>query len=387
VKAARHVALVAIACGVALAQDARPRRGFEIRIVEPAQEAIVLGKTTIIAEVDVADPELVDRVEFLVGDEIVFVDREPPWEVVHDFGEVSRAWVIRAVAHHVEGVTVSDSVVARKIPFVTIERVNRVILWVTAQDASGALITQLDRADLRVTEEGAPQEILEFYREDRPITAAILIDTSGSMQEEMEEIHSAAGAFVDSLREADRALVIDFDDKVFLIQDLTSDREALKSAIQSTEALGASALYDALHAAYRKIGKIDGRKAIVVLSDGEDTSSQFPFARLREEAVANDAIIYTIALEVQGVGGLKKGVLRELAEATGGRFFLVKKGAELGEVYQRIAEELRAQWYLTYSTENDVFDGRWVDIRVEHANPDVDIRSRSGYFAVRSGGG
>lgn len=373
---------------VARAQDAQPRRGFAVRIAEPANQSIVVGKTRIIAEVEVPEADLVGRVEFMVGDEVVFVDREPPWETVYDFGDTSRTWIIRVVAHHVEGVTVSDAVITRKIPFSAIERVNRVILWVTAENREGALVTDLERGDFRVTEDGEPQQVLDFYREDRPITMAILVDTSGSMQEEMEEVHEAAGRFVETLREKDRALVIDFDDKVFLIQDLTSDHELLKSAIQSVEPLGATALFDALHAAYRKIGEIEGRKAIVVLSDGDDTSSQFGFDRVREEAMANDAIVYTIALAGEGIGGgPKKGVLREFSEVTGGRFFLVKKASELGDVYERIAEELRAQWYVTYSSDNAVFDGRWLEIGVEHTNPEIEVRARRGYFAVRSGGG
>lgn len=366
--------------GAVSAQDATQRRGFSIEITEPQNQAIVLGKTRIAAEVEIGDPGFVDRVEFFVGDELIFVDREPPWEAVHDFEEESRAWVIRAVAHHKEEVTVSDAVITRQIGFVTVERVNRVILWLSATDKKGNLLTELDRADFAVFENDAEQEILEFYNETRPITMAILIDSSSSMRESLDEVHEAASAFVETLREEDRAMVIDFDDKVFMIQDLTSDHEALKEAITSIEGLGGTAIYDVLHAAYRKIGKIEGRKVIILLSDGEDTFSQFSYERVLEEAKSNNTMIFTVSI---GTSRFNKSVPKSFADATGGRSFVVKKAEDLGDVYRRIADELRTQYYLEYSTANEEWDGRWMEIRVESKQPGVDVRSRSGYFAVR----
>lgn len=364
-------------------QDSQPRKGFSVKILEPANQEIVFGKTRLAAEVTIADPKLIDRVEFIVGDEVIFVDHEPPYECFHDFGEESRSWVVRVVAHHVEGVSVSDASITRKLRFATIERVNRVILWVSATDKRDEFVTDLTKDDFEVSENKEPQKVLDFFHEDRPITMAIVIDTSGSMQDKIHDVHRAAGAFVETLREDDRALIIDFDDNVFLIQDLTSDHDLLKTAIESTEPIGATAIYDALHASYRKIGSIEGRKAIVILSDGEDTSSQFSFQRVLEEAKSNNTLIYSIALG-GGTFGARKDVLKEFAEVTGGRFFVVKNPEDLSETYERIAEELRKQYYLTYSTTNADWDGRWIKLDVESTRPGVKIRARRGYFAVRA---
>jgi VWFA-related protein len=378
------LALVAGACAtVLLAQDAQQRRGFSIELTQPVNQEVVFGKTKLAAKVKIADPTLVSRVEFIVGDEVVFVDREPPYECYHDFGEAQRSWVVRVVAYHKEGVTVSDASITRRLRFSTIERVDRVILWVTATDNDGNLITDLSREDFEVYEDDERQNLIDFYREDRPITMAILIDTSGSMQEKIKEVHRAAGSFVDTLREEDRSLIIDFDDKVFLIQDLTSDHAALKTAIESTEPLGATAVYDALHAAYRKIGEIEGRKVVILLSDGEDTASQFGFKRVLEEAKTNNTMIFSIGLGIEG-GTPRREVLKEFSEVTGGRYFYVKKAGQLEGTYQRIAEELRAQYYLTYSTTNEEWDGHWIKVKVQSKRPGVKIRARRGYFAVRS---
>jgi Ca-activated chloride channel family protein len=374
------VAVIAIV--VVQAQDAQQRRGFSITITQPAMQEVVFGKTKIAAKVEIDDPSLVDRVEFVIADEVAFVDREPPYEFFHNFGEEQRSWVVRAIAWHKEGVSVSDVTITRKLAFSNIEEVNRVILWISATDKKGEFITDLERDEFKVFENDKEQRIIDFYAETRPITMAILIDTSGSMRDKIREVHAAAGAFVDTIRDIDNALVIDFDDNVFLIQDLTNDHEALKEAITSTEPLGATSIFDAVHAAYRKIGKIDGRKAVILLSDGEDTSSQFGFKRVLNEAKTNNTIVYTIGV---GGGSIDRNVMEEFAQNTGGKAFFVKKADELSEVYQRIADELGNQYYLTYSTDNEDWDGHWVKIRVESKRPGVKVRARRGYFAVRKG--
>lgn len=377
------LALVVLAVAVqASAQDAEKRRGFSIHIVAPAADDFVVGRTTIRAEVKSEVPADVDRVEFLVKDKVIFVDREPPYECVHDFGEESKAWVIRAVLYHREGFSVSDVIVTRKITIESFEEVNRVILWVTVTDRSDKLVGDLTKESFTVLEEGAPQTIRDFLLEDRPITMAIVLDSSGSMRDAMPEVHQAAAGFVETLRPQDRALVIDFDDKVFLLQELTSDQAVLKEAVGSTEALGSTALYDALHAAFRKLRGIEGRKAIVLLTDGDDTSSQFAYARILEEAKAQSVLLYAI-----GLGDVRKSVLKEFSETTGGRAFFVGKASELAEVYRKIAEELRRQYYLSYATTNTKWDGRFIKLEVKSKNPDWSVRARRGYFAVRSGMG
>lgn len=377
------LAVAALLASMAHGQSFERRRGFSITITEPANQEVVFGKTRIAAEVEIPDERDLDRVEFLIGDEVIFVDREPPFECFHDFSEEARSYIIRAIAYHAQGLTVEDAVITRKITFGSFEEVNRVILWVSVTDRDDEFVTDLDREEFTVRENGEPQTILELVKEDRPITLAILLDSSGSMQEELEEVHDAAESFVDTLREEDRALVIDFDDRVFLVEQLTSDHEALKDSVRSTQAIGGTSLYDALHASYRVLQPIEGRKAIVVLSDGDDSSSRFSFQRVLTEAKANNTLIYTIGLG-SGIGGSGRSVLKDFAEFTGGRAFFVRRAKDLADVYQRIAEELRAQFYLTYSTSVDEWDGRWVDLDVETSVPGHEVRARKGFFAVRT---
>src|SRR4029077_3526281 len=128
-----------------------------------------------------------------------------------------------------------------------------------------------------------------------------------------------------------------------------------------------------LHAAFRKLRGIEGRKAIVLLSDGDDTSSQFAYKRILEETKAQSVLLYAI-----GLGEVRKSVLKEFAETTGGRAFFVAKASQLAEVYRKIADELRRQYYISYSTTNKNWDGRFIKLEVKSNNPDWSVRARRG---------
>jgi VWFA-related protein len=383
-----RLGLAACACAAAfalavVAQEQPQRRGFAVTIAEPANQSVVLGRTRIVADVAISDPTLVDRVEFFVGDELILVDREPPYEAIHDFGNEARSWVIRAVAWHGEGVSVDDAVISRKIEFGTVESVDRVLMWLVARDAEGNLVTDLERDDVRLFEAGAPREILDFEPDRRPVNLAILLDTSQSTRGTLPAMQDAIVGFLGAMRPDDRAFVIDFSDDAYLIQDLTSDREALTSAIKSTEAIGGTALVEALQAAYRKLESIDGRKAIVVVSHGGVYGDKRELDRVAERAKASNLVIYAIGLtEGEGAAPEKK-TLRELAEATGGRFWLVKKADRLAEAYETIAAELASQYFASYAPDLDDWNGKWVPIRVESTRSGVEIRTRTGFLAVR----
>ena len=368
--------------GSVRAQDAQKRRGLSIKLTNPVAGDVVLGKTVITAEVKADRPDLIESVEFFVGDALIFRDTEPPWECTHDFGPESLARVIRAVLHHKEGITVSDVVVTRKIDVSFAVRVNRVELNAAIKDKDGHFATQIGKDDLTVLEDGKKVQILDFSLETRPLSVALILDTSGSMQERIEVAQKAAGSFVESMREGDRAMVVDFADKVYLLEDLTENRAAIKSAIESTTPSGGTAIYDAVYTTLRKLRPVSGRKAVVLLSDGADTTSQFDEKKAIESAKAADVTIYTIGLGA-GLEISARAVLKQLAQATGGEAVFAKDETELAAAYLSITDDLRHQFYLTYESPNDVFDGRWVSIDVKVARPGHEVRARNGYYAAR----
>jgi VWFA-related protein len=387
VTVAAAFALVALlaACS-AFAQEVPKRRGFSIKITEPVNQDFVIGKTKIAAEVKIDKPESIEKVEFYIGDRLIFIDQEAPYECFYDFGPDAKELIIKAIAYHKEGITVSDFIVTRKLDMSYAVRVNRVVLDASVFDKDGNFVSGLARTDFIATEEGVQREIIDFAPETRPILMGILIDVSGSMQERMPDAQKAAAGFVDTLRDTDRAMLVEFSEKVYLLSDLSNDHEALKQMISTTVALGGTAMYDAIHTTLRRLAKYDSRKAIVLLSDGDDTQSQSTWKKVLDEAKAGDVTIYTIGLG----GGFSefesRTKLKELADQTGGRFFTAGKASELDGVYSKIAEELRSQYLITYASENEVFDGRWMPIKLECKKKGLEVRTRKGYYAVPRGG-
>ncbi len=382
------LALLLVLCagiGGAWAQGTSQRRGFSIKLTQPVNGDIAVGKTKISAEVRADNPSLVTQVEFFIGDMLIYRDTEAPWECTYDFGPQSIARVIRAVATHREGVTVSDIVVTRAIDMSFAVRVNRVLLNAVVTNHAGQFVRTLGPKDLIVKEEGVERTILEFSLETRPLSVALVLDTSGSMQERIEEARKGASAFIESLAAEDQAMVVDFADKVFLLQDMTSDRDAVRQAIQSISAVGATALYDAVHSTLRKLRPVDGRKALILLSDGGDTGSQFSRERVIEEAKAADVSVYAIGLGATGLDTSARSLLKEFSESTGGKTWFIKDADELTGVYHAITEDLRNQYFLSYESANEKFDGRWVPIDVGARSGEYEIRARPGYLAVKSG--
>ncbi len=374
--------------GLPPAPQVRSRKGFAVRITNPAHNDFRFGRSAIDAEVLAADPSLIEKVEFFVDDQLVFIDTEEPFHCVYDFGPEPRSWVIQAVAYHAEGVTVTDTVILKRVVLNYAVQVNRVVLYATAREDGGDhhFVVDLKKEDVVLKEDGKIQQIVDFYVEERPVTLAVILDSSGSMQQALATVHSAASRFVHNLGAEDKALVIDFDEKVYLLQDLTTSKDLLQQAITSTSALGGTALYDALHASYRRIRKIDGRKAIILLTDGDDTASKFSFKRILDEAKISDIIIYTIGLGTSVLDLDLRRVLKLLSKETGGGAYFPNKVEELQDVYEDISNELKSQYYITYEPSNTTWDGRWRKIELKAPGKDVDIQTRSGYYAVRRKG-
>ncbi|HKY32655.1 MAG TPA: VWA domain-containing protein [Candidatus Polarisedimenticolia bacterium] len=383
------LAPVPVLIGAALAVPAAPQgeplgtRPITVKLTEPVDNDFIFGKVRIAAEVKAPGDGKGTRVEFSVGGKLVFIDREAPWEVFHDFGDDPRSWVIEAVAVAADGATARDTVVTRKLTIDYRELVDRVIVTATAVDDDRRFVAGLTRDDFSLFEDDVAQPIIDFSLEARPITMALLIDTSGSMREELEEVQEAAKSFVETLRPEDKALIIDFDENVYLLQELTADRNLLRHAIEGTDAEGGTAFYDALFAAYRAMRGIDGRKTIVMLTDGADTNSRFSYQKVLEWTKTHEVSIYAIGMGATVLDVGIRSSLKQLSDETGGRAFFPKSAADLAGVYQQIAQDLKSQYYITYSPSNRSLDGSWRKIRLETAAKGVKLKTRRGYYAVK----
>jgi len=270
--------------------------------------------------------------------------------------------------------------------------VDLVSLNVTVTDTQNHYLTDLEQTDFTVLEDGAKQELLYFSKSNLPIALSLLIDTSASMEERLLVAQNAAVGFAQRIREQDLAQVIDFDSRVEIVQGFTADKAALEAAIRGTSSGGSTSLYNAIYIALRELKKVrttkqEGlrRDAIILLSDGEDTTSLVSFEEVMELAKRSETAIYTIGLQPREpafVKGFREAefVLRQLAQETGGRAFFVQKAEELTGVYGQIADELSSQYSLGYSPKNPKRDGAWRKVAVQVARPSAVTRTRRGYY-------
>lgn len=262
----------------------------------------------------------------------------------------------------------------------------------SAVDRRGQAVAGLKADDFEVFEDKQAQKI-EYFSElsaksDVPLTIALLIDTSGSVKNKLAyEKDTAAEFFRGIVRKSrDLALIIQFDSDVNLVQDFTDDQNRLFDALDSLEAGNSTSLYDAIYlAAEEKLKGEAGRKVIVVITDGEDTSSKIRKEQAIEAAQKNDVIVYGIG--VMSEFGVNFGVLKKFAEDTGGSFFSPRaKFTEVQTAFRTISEDLKNQYSLAYTSNYKKKDGtfRSIDIRCKVSG--VRVRSRKGYYAPRGGG-
>lgn len=267
-----------------------------------------------------------------------------------------------------------------------------VSLNVTVSDGQNHYVTDLDQGDFSVFEDGAKQDLSFFNKTNLPIALSLLIDSSASMEQRMEIAQEAAIGFARKIRQQDLAQVVDFDSRVEIRQSFTNKIDELESAIRHASSGGSTALYNALYISLKELAKVKAknpdeirRQAIVILSDGEDTSSLVSFEEVLELAKRSETAIYTIGLqprETTALRGFREAefILRQLAQETGGRAFFAQRVEELKDVYGQIAAELSSQYTMGYASKNPRRDGAFRRVVVQVARPNVTPRTKRGYY-------
>ena len=274
--------------------------------------------------------------------------------------------------------------------------VDVVSLNVTVVDNQNRYITDLNEGDFSVFEDGTRQDLVVFNRTSLPIALSLLIDTSASMESRMHIAQEAAIGFVRKLRPQDLGQIVDFDSRVQVLQDFTNNVNELEQSIRTTSAGGSTALHNALYISLKELAKIKAktaedvrRQAIVVLTDGEDTSSLVTYEEVLDLAKRSETAVYTIALQAKDAPQTKgfreaEFVLRQFAQETGGRSFFPSRIEDLKDVYGQIADELSSQYSIGYASKNPRRDGAWRRIVVQVARPQVVARTKRGYYAPTS---
>jgi Ca-activated chloride channel family protein len=264
---------------------------------------------------------------------------------------------------------------------------------VSVSDSRSRFLSGLAQGDFALFEDGVQQEVSFFTRTQVPLVIALLIDSSGSMNEKLPTAKEAAVRFIASLSPEDLGQVVQFGDHVETLQDFTSDQRSLEAAVRRTRAGGGTCLYDAVYVTLRQLrGRGDAerpeRRAIVLLSDGEDTTSLATDQQVIDLARRSEIGIYSIGLRSDDPEERSRPAfveatyfLTSLARDTGGEAHFPATLSKLSGVYGRIAEDLRSQYTLGYVSSNPARDGKWRRIQVRTpGRKELAIRHKVGYY-------
>ncbi len=371
--------------GVELARDeitlnSGPHR-FGVRLVHPQATHTYRRSLPIEAAVDLPEGETLDRVELFLGEDRLATLYQPPWVQPIQLEEDRDLTYVRAVAYLADGNSTEDLVFINSPDNVEAVQVDFVELYASVVGADGRPVEGLEAQDFTVLENGEPQVVRRFERvRDLPIHAGVLLDTSTSMEDALKDVERAALRFFERIvLPRDRAAVIVFNDFPELRVPLTNSLEVLAGGLAGLESEGDTALYDSLIYGLYYFAGIRGKRALIVLSDGADSSSRHTFDETRDFARRSGVAVYTIGLALDHRDMTARHVLSEIARETGGRSFLVGSASHLERIYDSIEEELRSQYLIGYqSTAIDDDSFREIELRV--AGDGLEAKTIPGYY-------
>jgi Ca-activated chloride channel family protein len=269
--------------------------------------------------------------------------------------------------------------------------VELVSVGVTVTDRSGAIVPGLTRDDFQIVEDGRPQSVVQFTAgleevsgpDPVPTHLGLLLDTSGSMEADLKLSRSAAIKFLNTLPEANDITLVDFDTEVRVARYGQREFPRLVERIRGRKPEGWTALYDALGVYLDGADAQDGRKILVLYTDGGDTRSALRYGDLLTLLKASDVTVHAVGfLDNQGAAAHENRMrLQQIVEQTGGQAFFPGKLADLDESYAKVVAEIRGQYHLGYASTNPAEDGAWRKVEVKVTRPDLKVRARKGYFA------
>ena len=360
----------------------QPQGELRVRLVEPARGATVAGRTLARAEVTVPAGRRIERLEIRVNEEPATVVERPPWQAEIEVPEGDGAVYLSAVAWLDDGSRAEDVRVLNAPGFSEEVDVAVVDLYVAAVDRQHRPVPGLSVGDFRVLEDGRPQEVRRFEEVvDLPLGVGLVLDVSGSMQGSLAEVREAADAFLRRVvRPGDKAFAVAFADRPSLVVAPTDDVDLLADALAGLRAFGATALHDAVMTSLYHFRGVEGQKALVLFTDGDDTSSAVKYEDALEYARRMDVAVYTIGFGIGRADLPLRRKLDELASSTGGRSFYARDAGELAAAYDQIELDLRSRYLLTYAPDRQERGDEYRRVEVEVTRPGVTGRTIRGYY-------
>src|SRR5436190_8324848 len=283
--------------------------------------------------------------------------------------------------------SVSTAVLAQQPQGPTFKSGTQIVsLFVTVADAQRRLVAGLTQEEFEVHDNEKPQPIVFFQNEIQPITVVVMLDTSGSMTLTLDLLRQAAEQFIIRLLPADKGRVGAFNDKIQFSSRFTGDRDQLVTDVKNLDYGNGTRLWDAVGASLDELKGIDGRRVVLVFTDGDDTSSRIGLGAVVERARAEEVMIYAIGLESNYFNGQSMvrtkpdSGLRKIADETGGGYFELKKTSELASTFTKVAQELHSQYVIGFTPTQ--LDNRVHKLAVKMKQPGMTARARRSYLAA-----
>jgi Ca-activated chloride channel family protein len=351
---------------------------FAVDLVEPRKGKHYERSLSAEAQVEVPEGQSVERVELYLNETRVATLYQEPWVQPIVLPQDSPIAYVRAVAYLPDGNSTEDLVFVNAPDYLEEIDVQFVEVYASVLDRDGHPVEGLTENDFQVLEDGVPQNVVRFEQvRDLPIHAGILLDVSASMEESLDATQQAALSFFEqTIQPKDRAAVITFNDHPNVVVKFTNDVKSLAGGLAGLSAERGTSLYDSVIFALYYFNGIKGQKTLLILSDGKDESSRFSWDQTLEYARRAGVAIYSIALRDKDAH--KK--LTKLAEATGGRSFLVQDASELPGVYETVERDLRSKYLLAYQSSNTENDKDFRNIKVVVDRPGTEVQAMQGYY-------
>lgn len=358
---------------------------FSVRLVEPQSGKSYQASLRAQAQVDVPEGEKLDRVEIFLNETLLATLYQPPFVQPVLIPPDQKLTYVRAVAYLADGNSSEDTVLVN-VPgdFTDQMEVQFVELFTSVVDGRGRPVDGLGKEDFKVYEDGVEQEVRRFELvRDVPIYAGVLLDTSGSMGERNGDkleaaVRGALTFFENVITPKDRAAVITFADEPSLVVRFTNQQEVLSGGLAGLTAEGDTALHDSLVYALYYFGGLKGKRAVIVLSDGQDYGSKYTFNEALDYARRSGVAIYSIGIDLKEFEVRTK--LQRLSDETGGRAFFVGTTGELGKVFETVEKELRSQYLLAYQSSNASREEKFRAVEVKVVKPGLEAKTVRGYY-------
>ncbi|HKV11412.1 MAG TPA: VWA domain-containing protein [Thermoanaerobaculia bacterium] len=361
---------------------------MNVRFESPVSEQPVFGPTEVRVNVQAGEP--IDRVEYFVNGKPMAVSKVPPYNVTIDVGDDNVEREFRAVAYTRSGSSAAGAVKTYAVRVDDVLNLKLRTLFVTVA-RGGRRDLALDQGDFQIFDNGATQEIVTFGRDELPLTAVLLLDTSESMSEDdLESVQRGAKAFMDGMKPLDEAMVTLFSDRMLKTTPFTSDPKNLQASLSGVKAAGGTAVNDFLYMSLKLLEARQGQRVVVLFSDGSDVHSVIPGDDLLWKARTGQALIYWIQL-----GGKHQSftsawrnyeandheynALKRAVEESGGRILEIEQANQLEGAFKVVLQELRQQYALGYYPSNGKGDGSWHKIDVKVRGLGDKVRTREGY--------